>query len=555
MIVLEKNEKLKLRVLSSLEKVFSDEELKSPQCDTGSMLANEIYSFQVAYNWNDIMLKNANVKVVSELSSWITIRKVQLIPSEMPCYGDHDANVLRNTPGLYPDALINMDVEGLALLPRQWRSIWITINPDCKVDAGIYPINIIFHTESGEVLGEAAYKLEIISAKLPKQTLIHTQWFHTDCIATWYGIDVFSEEYWNRVEQYIQTAAKHGINMILTPLFTPPLDTEVGGERPTVQLVDVEKSGYTYKFGFDRLKRWIDLCKLNGIEYFEFSHLFTQWGAAHAPKIMAIENGKEKRIFGWDTDATGEEYKEFLEQFLPELVCLIKEQGIEKQSYFHVSDEPGVYHIETYKSASNIIEKYLHEFRIIDALSDYKFYETGIVKNPIPASNHIGPFLENNVPGLWTYYCCAQQHDVSNRFFNMPSARNRIIGMQLYKFDIKGFLHWGYNFWYSQYSRYAIDPFKVTDAGCAFPSGDAFLVYPSNEGPIESLRLEVFYEALQDLRALKLLEELIGRDAVLDILEKELEKPITFSEYPKDAQWLLRKREEINKRIKKNTAK
>ncbi len=45
----------------------------------------------------------------------------------------------------------------------------------------------------------------------------------------------------------------NGINMILTPLFTPPLDTKVGGERPTVQLVDVNMDGDKYTFNFDNL--------------------------------------------------------------------------------------------------------------------------------------------------------------------------------------------------------------------------------------------------------------------------------------------------------------
>lgn len=540
---------LETRVLSSLEKVFADEELRASEWKSGSMLLNEVYSFQVAYKWDGFMLKQVNVSVSSELSQWITLRKVALIPSEMPCYADHDDNVLRTTPGLYPDALMPINAEGITLLPRQWRSIWVTINPDRQVKAGNYPIIITFTSPSGDELGKVEFKLEIINAMLPRQILIHTEWFHTDCLATWYGVEVFSDEHWKIIEKYVQTAVKHGINMILTPLFTPPLDTAVGGERPTVQLVDVEKCKDTYKFGFDKLKRWIDMCRTNGVEYFEFSHLFTQWGAKHAPKIMAKEDGEYKRIFGWDTDAAGEEYKNFLSQFLPKLIDFIKQNNLEDCAYFHVSDEPHSDHYESYKNASLIINEYVEGFPVIDALSDYKFYETGLVKNPIPSTNHIEPFLENKVPNLWTYYCCGQYREVANRFFNMPSARNRILGIQLYKFNISGFLQWGYNFWYSQYSRYPIDPYKVTDAGYAFPSGDAFVVYPGEDSPIESLRLEVFYEALQDLRALKLLEELIGRKEVINILEQGLDNPITFRQYPTDAEWLLCKREEINKKI------
>lgn len=91
------------------------------------------------------------------------------------------------------------------------------------------------------ILGREQFKLEVIGAVLPKQKLIHTEWFHTDCLATHYGVDVSSEEHWRRIDQFVQTAVKFGINMILTPIFTPPIDMVVGGERPTVQLVDVEK--------------------------------------------------------------------------------------------------------------------------------------------------------------------------------------------------------------------------------------------------------------------------------------------------------------------------
>lgn len=548
-----KNTIIETKLLSSLAKVFSDEELTAESWDKGSMLSNEVYSFQVAYRCvqeSGNVPDQVNIRVKSELSPYTTLRKVTLIQSDLPCYEDHDENVLRTTTGLYPDLLrpLNNSVS----LTKEWQSIWITVDPQGQIKADNYPVKLLFETQEGEVLASEVFHITIIDNKLPKQTLINTEWFHTDCIATWYGDDVFCEAHWKRIEQFVKTAVNHGINMILTPLFTPPLDTKVGGERPTVQLVSVEKSGDNYKFTFDRLDRWTKLCKANGVEYFEFSHLFTQWGAKHAPKIIATVNGELKQIFGWDTDAAGAEYESFLDQFLPVLVSYIKANDLEKCSYFHVSDEPSEDHLESYENASRILNKHLADFPIIDALSSYTFYEKGLVKRPIPASNHIEPFLQNKVPDLWTYYCCGQYKQVSNRFFNMPSARNRIIGVQLYKYNIAGFLQWGYNFWYSQYSIHPIDPFKVTDAGKAFPSGDAFTVYPGEDGPLESIRLEVFYEALQDLRALKHLEELVGRDTVIKLLEDGLETPITFTQYPKDAQWLLNKREEINQMISEN---
>ncbi|HHV59162.1 MAG TPA: DUF4091 domain-containing protein [Clostridiaceae bacterium] len=540
---------LETKLLSSLVKVFPGKELNCREHTEGSMLGNEVYSFQLAYKWKGPLVKNVRVRIESELSPFITVRKVGLIPSEMPCYADHDDNVLSTEPGLYPDILLPVDGEGLVFLPYQWRSVWITIEPCNLANPGSYPVEIIFEIGCGEVLAKRTFHVRIINANLPKQTLIHTEWFHTDCLSTWYKAEVFGNRYWDLVDKYIKTAVRHGINMILTPLFTPPLDTEIGGERPTVQLVDVQKDGSSFRFGYDNLKKWIDICLKNGVEYFEMSHLFTQWGARHAPKIMACEDGEYKKIFGWETNALGKEYKCFLDQFLPSLVDFISKNNLNAKTWFHVSDEPLLEDMEYYKRASMLVSGHLKDFPVIDALSGFEFYKSGLIRKPIPSLDHIDAFLENNVQNLWTYYCCGQYKEVSNRFFNMPSARNRILGMQLYKYGIEGFLHWGYNFWYSQKSRYPVDPFSVTDAGYAFPSGDAFLVYPGDNGPLESLRMEVFFEALQDMRALSLLEQFAGKAEVVKMLEEGLDSPITFKRYPKDADWLINKREEINSKI------
>ncbi|NYE03500.1 hypothetical protein F4694_000219 [Bacillus niacini] len=538
------------RCISSLTKVFANQELKDRAVKKSSALLDETYSFQIAYK-STMLVKDIRVVVRSDLIEKISIRSVGLVPSELPCYHDHDEIILTSLPGLYPDPLYPIMAEnGLTAFPGQWRAIWITVDLQGDINPGRHPIEVNFEKANGECLGNEVFELEVIGSELPKQTLIHTEWFHTDCLATHYKVEIFSKEHWRRIEQFVQTAAKHGMNMILTPLFTPPLDTEAGGERPTVQLVDVEKAGKNYYFRYEKLKKWFDLCRNRGIKYFEFSHFFTQWGAKHAPKIMGYENEEPKQFFGWNTDAAGLEYRDFLHQFFPSLIDFIKQNGLENHVFFHVSDEPHFDHIESYQNASDILQIYLKDFPVIDALSDYAFYEKGLVKTPIPSNDHIDAFLENGVENLWTYYCCAQYKKVSNRFFNMPSFRNRVLGMQLYKFNVSGFLHWGYNFWYSQYSKKPIDPFKITDANYSFPSGDAFLVYPGEDGPIESIRLEVLNEALQDLRALQLLESLVGREQVLALLEEGLDQELTFDQYPRNYEWYLLKREQINNKIK-----
>ena len=169
---------------------------------------------------------------------------------------------------------------------------------------------------------------------------------------------------------------------------------------------------------------------------------------------------------------------------------------------------------------------------------------------PVPAINHMDEFVAAKIPGLWTYYCVGQHRDVTNMFMAMPSARNRILGVQLYKYDIEGFLQWGYNFYGTQYSDYQVDPYAVTDGEAFTPSGDCFQVYPGEGGePEESIRMMVTCHAMQDLRAMRLLESLRGRDAVMALIEDGLSEPLSFTRYPKDAMYLLNLRHRINRAI------
>ena len=536
------------KIVNTLEKVFpSDAPCELSMVENESMMLNETYSFQVAY----IAESEKQTFLIEPQGEGCDVKlfKVGLVPCELPVYPEHDNGYIKTEPGLYPDVLYPIE-EGEVLFaqPGFWRAVWVECAPHT---AGACKASVKFKKEDGETLAECEREFETINCELPAQELIHTEWFHCDCISDYYGVPMMSQEHWNLIESYVRFAAEHGINMILTPIFTPPLDTKVGGERPTMQLVDVAIQEGDYIFSFDKLKRWIDMCTSCGMEYFEMSHLFTQWGAKHAPKIMAEADGIKKRIFGWETDAAGAEHKAFLDALLPQLTQKLKEWGVAERCFFHISDEPKPEDLESYRAAKKAVSSHLKDFRIIDALSDYEFYAEGLVENPVCANNHIKPFLKGQVKNLWTYYCCAQHMAVSNRFIAMPSYRNRIIGFQMYKYDIAGFLHWGYNFWNTQYSIKNISPYQVTDGGCAFPSGDPFIVYPEEKGPIPSIRLKVFMQALFDLRALRLLEKLESREFVVGILERDLDEPIEFDKFPMEGEYIQNIRKEINAEIAK----
>ena len=521
-----------------------------------SVLEGERFSFQVAYRgvgedaWlvaKDRWRIIGSIKVEGIPEENYTLRRVRHVPSLMPSYRKPrvDVDYISTVPGFFPDLLDTpREIERVSFVYEQTNAYWIEIE---GLKPGSYECTVTLalldeiHTHT--------LKLRVLEAKLPEQEMILTQWFHTDCLSSYYDCEVFSERYWKITENFARVAVRNGINMLLTPIFTPPLDTAIGGERHTVQLVDVSLDNGKYSFGFDNLDRWIDMCNRCGVKYLEISHLFTQWGAGHAPKVMAKVNGEEKKIFGWETDASEGEYPEFLSEFLPAFLDHMKARGDDKRCYFHISDEPNMNHIEQYMKSKRVVEKYLKGYPIMDALSNYEFFEQGLLDMPIPASNHIKPFIDNKVENLWTYYCCGQNVNVSNRFFAMTGARTRAICAAFYKYDIVGFLQWGFNFYYDQGSHEICNPYLDTTGDYFVMSGDTFSVYPSPDGKaLESIRISCFYDALQDVRAMKLLESLTDKETVMQILESVLGK-ISFdiSNYPVSK--MLEMRKAINDKI------
>lgn len=549
---------MKLKIISSLEKCFLNEKAEQKQeFKKATCLKNELFHFEICYQASD---KNstgyAYLSVESEIADYVRVCRIEPVPVQLAARPWSDEVFISKQPGLYPDALQPLEANKRLAVPVNLRSLMVEVDPKGEVKAGVYPITFCFdfaHTYTNEIKGQykVTFNLEIIDAFLPEQELKFTQWFYCDSLKSYYRTGTFDDRHFEIIENFAKTAVKYGVNTLLTPIFTPPLDTYIGGERETMQLVGVNRDNAIYTFDFTLLGKWVDMCNRIGIKYFEISHFFTQWGAKAAPKIMATVDGEYKKLFGWKTDAVSKEYVEFLRAFIPAFLEYMKSlDGADKRCRFHLSDEPNEKQLEGYLSAKAIVEPLLHGYPIMDALSGFDFYSSGAVKHPVVSTLHIDKFIENNVTELWAYYCVSEDtQNVSNRFIAMPSFRNRILGTQLYKYNISGFLHWGYNFYFNQFSYASVNPFMNTDGEYFSPAGDTFSVYPGPDGiPWESIRLLVFYDGIQDMRAYRLCEQLYGKDYVMGVIEDEI-NPITFRDYPLNAEYLLNVREKINRAI------
>lgn len=545
------------KIVSSLEKVFCGKTFDGKVLEEISALRGERVHFQIAICTGE----SAGVKIIPVLpegfAGEITIREVQNIPSLMPCAPEDDW-VLRSEPGLYPDALKPI-LQELPTAANCWHSAWVTVALPADAPAGDFllkfKLQFISHATlpsfcpEPEVEKEESLILSVIPVSLPEQTLKVTHWFYADCILHHYHVPAWSEEYWALLEKYFRNYAEHRNNLLLTPLWSVPLDRVPGlTSRPVCQLLEISHKNDVWHFDFSRLERWISTAQKCGIKNFELVHAFSQWGLKWAPEI--IVDGSP--MFGKDTPFDAPEYTDFLRNLMKEMIPVLQKHGLTPENcYFHISDEPhGDEALHRYRYASSLFREILQGYPYIDALSDIQFFRQGVIDRPIPNIGKLDEFARENTAERWVYFAGSWENGLPGRHFGMPSLRNRILGILLYIYDCKGFLHWGYNFWFGQFSRtWDVDPWVDSNSDRSFRSGGAFLVYPGPEGPVDSLRHEVLSEGLQDEMALRLLESKTSRAEVLRWLDKEAGFRISVTSYPRSEQWLLDLRDKLNKKL------
>lgn len=543
---------LELKLLSGLHKVYPEE---CPDWENPVLTAfvNEPLSFQIAYK--------ADVHNLPFLPRFETELPLQL-------YEQRYVTVLHNERHLVPDILLEKNINPpieqqrsgddcfwfekdektmVAGTNQCWQVLWITINPkEIPVKPGSYSITLqCLSRKKGENVGTVTVPVQIYDAQLPPQTTYYTNWFHCDCLADYYGVEIFSQRFFEIMEKHLRVAAEHGMNMVLMPAFTPSLDIPEGGERKTAQLVGVTKENGEYHFDFSLMERFIAVARKAGIAHFEHSHLFTQWGATHVPKVMANVDGVDCRLFAPEEPADGAPYTEFLRAYLPELRAFLQKEGILSTTLFHISDEPQLKNEQSYRAARRIVENYLGDCMLGDALWDYTYYEKGLASLPIVSLDRVPDFY-GRCDNFWCYYIGSlTKGQLSNRLLWMSHERNRMLGTQMFWYGIKGFLQWGYNYMYHGLSNGFADPNIDTGYQNGNP-GTSYIVYPAANGDCRpSIRQKVFQMGLVDIRALQLLEQRHGREKCNAVI-REFFGELTIFDGPATPEQMLQFRQTVN---------
>lgn len=438
----------------------------------------------------------------------------------------------RVAPCEIPDPIL--DAEEVDVGAGETQPCYFSIYVDPGAAPGDYSGCIV--VEADGLRAELPVLVRVHPVTLPnRRSLYVTNWFSVNHIAEAYGVKPWSEEFWPVLEKWVEFMARYRQNVFWVPLET----------------VRVLRRGDGFEFDFGVFDRYVEILLRHGAELLEITHLahFRQWGV----RELVFRDFDVVESDGSTTRAPG---LSVIPHLLPALERHLEEKGWLQRALIHVADEPTEEGLEEWVKASQLIRRHAPRLRRIDAVETVGFGDS--LEVWVPTLHHFNQWMDSYVQArergaeLWFYTCLNPTGRYPNRFIDYPLLKTRVLHWINYMYGLKGFLHWGFNWW-------GKNPFGEPSPN--LPPGDTHISYPGVNGPLPSLRLEAMRDGLEDYELLKLLEEEIRR-VKAELGGRALELPFErralelcgrvvpgITSYVRDPEELLAVREEVIREI------
>lgn len=414
-------------------------------------------------------------------------RFVGYVPVETNTRSTPPEELVAEAPGMFPDPLLEdaqVDVGAGEAQP-----VWLTLRVPDDAPAGEYRGQVELTWEGGGATVPVG--LTVWDFAVPEERhLLFTNWFSAGALARRYGVQAYSEEFWTIFERFVINCAEHRQNMLWV--------------SPQVIGCSVDGEG-NWEFDFTVFDRWVEILERHGV----------------ADRVEIAALGGHKDGWGstefvlhqhWVTDrATGERAQRPAEEVLPHLLPALqehlRERGWLHKTLIHIGDEPAIHNLESWRRKSDYVRSLAPEIARIEAIEAPDFGDS--LEVWVPKLNHFHNWrasyerARERSAEFWFYTCLHPMGRYPNRFIDYPLIKTRILHWLNWRFDLTGYLHWGLNFWND-------DPWTSTVRG-HLPAGDAWIVYPGPEGPVDSVRWESLRDGIEDYEYLWVLADEAAR--------------------------------------------
>lgn len=336
------------------------------------------------------------------------------------------------------------------------------------------------------------FQVNIFPATVPASganTLSYTNWFDLTKMATFHGIEPYSEDHWEVIDKYaaLMKRGRQNAFWLSWPYFFS-------------DALVLDK---------DKLKSYVDRFTEAGLWWIEGAPI------AHRPNGDWSSPYLQLRIGKSETHST--QGLEDLASISRQMMGAIQEFGWEDRWIQHIADEPTDTNAKEYASVASAMHKYMPGIPLVEATMSQQLIGSVDIWCPQVQEfqANIGFFRERQKMGdqVWTYTCLIPGGKWLNRMIDMERLRQVYFGWAASKYDISGYLHWGLNQYQADpFTQSVVDHPAMPNTTNKLPAGDTHVVYPGDGEPWSGLRFEAHRIGLEDFELLSQLKE---RDATV----------------------------------------
>ena len=361
-------------------------------------------------------------------------------------------------------------------------AFFVKIDVDADAKSGEY--NDCLTVTVGDKSFNIPFSYKIYSAVIPSAenaTVGMNNWLFYHKIVHDFNVKVGSKDYEELVENFIQSLLDIRSNYLMLPPLTPVIE-----------------NGKVVDFDYSETERVANIAIKKGFKRI-VGDFAVKWKNCFAEEIYLKWN--------MDIDAVSDEGIRQLRLYFAKCAELLEKNKWGEKYLQGVMDEVEVNDFHNYEKVVKIFREYLPNVKINDPV---EFAEAGklvnvMVPKQVAYEREIESFQKEQEKGrdVWVYTCAFPAGKAMKRILDLPLTATRLPLWLCYKYGLKGFLCWGYN-WFTE------DPYNNTcfkeDGVHPLPAGDNVLVYPGeNNMPWQSLRAHVQRAAVEDNELLYLL--------------------------------------------------
>ncbi len=504
------NNSVQFEAVDSLQKVFPESNYFTPYDAHADVARGEHASFQFVVRANfDIQNlkisvaapKNADSELTDIKSGFVGFVKVGRANPEP------SKDAYQSISGYFPDPIIYEDSRDVPFGTTQ--PIWISVKIPADCQTGLYKSTVEITCEvGGESISKTkSFEIEVFKPVIENTSLWVTNWFFLDrlnYLNNMEPVEKHSDLYWELSRVMAKTLAEYRQNVAMISPFD---HTSFSYENNQ------------WEFDFSNFNLMVALFVEEGvIGRLEGGHLGSRidggWLSPFGLYVPVFENDSiDKELLPLDNQKT----LEFYQAFLPEFVENIKEHGWEDQYIQHIADEPIDENVESYIEISRFLKTLVSTLKVIEACHTHQL--ENMIDIWVPQMNFLKSgmdfYTERQTKGdeAWYYTCLAPKGEWANRFVELPLIKTRLLHWVNFKYNIPGYLHWGFNFWGSNSGIItAENPYDdvsgmIVSSGNILPGGDCWITYPGYKTIYPSIRLEAMRDGIVDYELLKMYKE------------------------------------------------